>query len=299
MSNLKDVAGQKTGAGTVVLGVFLNVLMWIFTLTCIFPLIWIFYSSLKTKTEFNASVLKLPTHPSFANYAELLSSKQDDRLPLSVFNSTLIHPMFNSLVVTGLSLLFIVLFGFVLGYIISRIPFKGSKLLYYGLLLGMLIPIHALLVPIYVVFNHFGLSDKWFTLIFPYVAFGMPMAVFLVDSFMKGIPTAMEEAAAIDGSSFTRTLFTVILPISRPILVTTAIIQTFTCWNEFSFALVLLKQPMLQTVPLAMTQFTGQFSSDYPRMMSAMLISMLPVVVFYFAFSKQIIEGMVAGAVKG
>ena len=109
----------------------------------------------------------------------------------------------------------------------------------------------------------------------------------------------MEEAAAIDGCSFSGTLFKVIMPICKPIMITVAILQTFSCWNEFSFALVLIKDTALQTVPLAMTQFTGQFSSDYPKIMAAMLITMAPIVILYFAFSKQIIKGMVAGAVKG
>ena len=89
------------------------------------------------------------------------------------------------------------------------------------------------------------------------------------------------------------------MPICKPIMATIAIVQTFGCWNEFSFALVLIRDTKLQTVPLAMTQFTGQFSSDYPKIMAAMLITMAPIVVLYFVFSKQIIKGMVTGAVKG
>jgi len=166
-------------------------------------------------------------------------------------------------------------------------------------LMGMLIPIHSLLVPIYIVFKNFGLTDKWYTLIIPYVAFGLPIAIFLVEGFVKGIPVALEEAAAIDGSSFSRTLFSIILPVTKPILTTIAIIQTFACWNEFSFALVLISNTKFQTVPLAMTQFTGQFASDYPKIMAAMLLTMSPILVLYFVFSKQIIKGMVAGAVKG
>ena len=107
------------------------------------------------------------------------------------------------------------------------------------------------------------------------------------------------EAAAIDGSSFSYTLWHIIFPICKPILVTVAIIQVFSCWNEFSFALVLIKDVGLQTVPLALTQFKGQFASDYPKQMAAMLITMSPIVILYFVFSKQIIKGMVAGAVKG
>lgn len=166
--------------------------------------------------------------------------------------------------------------------------------------MGLLIPVHSLLVPIYVVFNRFNLSNQWFTLIIPYVAFGLPIAVFLIESYIRSVPVELEEAAAIDGSSFIYTMTHIILPISRPILTTVAIIQSFACWNEFSFALVLCsKNAALQTVPLAMTNFKGQFASDYPKIMSGMLITMLPIVVLYFVFSKKIIEGMVAGAVKG
>lgn len=279
--------GTKVKRG--VLGLFLNTVLIIFSATCIFPLVWMFYSSLKEKRVFNADIIGLPKEPTLINYIKIMSNS-DYHLGSS---------MFNSFRTTLLSLFFIILLGFIVGYILARIKFRGNRAVYLMFLMGMLIPIHSLLVPIYVVFKNTGLSNHWFTLIIPYVAFGLPMAVFLVEGFVKSIPTALEEAAAIDGSSFTRTLFSIIMPICRPILTTVAIIQTFSCWNEFSFALVLIKSPSLQTVPLAMTQFTGQFASDYPKIMAAMLLTMSPIVVLYFAGSKQIIKGMVAGAVKG
>lgn len=272
-----------------ILSVILNAILIVFSLSCIFPLVWMFYSSLKEKRVFNADIVGLPKSPTISNYINILTNKD-----YHIYAS-----LINSIRTTFLSLVLIIFFGFIVGYILSRVKFKGNRILYVMFLMGMLIPIHSLLVPIYVVFNTTGLGNKWFTLIIPYVAFGLPIAIFLVEGYVKAIPTALEEAAAIDGSSFTRTLFTVILPTCKPILTTIGIIQTFACWNEFSFALVLLKDPGLQTVPLAMTQFTGQFSSDYPKIMAAMLITMAPIILFYFIFSKQIIKGMVAGAVKG
>lgn len=279
--------GQRIKTG--VLSVFLNVLMMVFSLSCIFPLVWMLYSSLKEKRAFNADIIGLPKEPTLSNYQRILTNP-DYHIGQS---------MWNSVRTTAISIFFIVLFGFIVGYILSRIHFRGNRLLYTIFLMGMLIPVHSLMVPIYVVFNKMGLVDKWFTLVIPYVAFGLPIAVFLVEGFIKGVPVELEEAAAIDGSSFTRTLFSIILPVAKPILVTVAIIQTFSCWNEFSFALVLIKSAKLQTVPLALTMFKGQFASDYPKIMSAMLVTMAPVVILYFAFSKQIIKGMVAGAVKG
>jgi raffinose/stachyose/melibiose transport system permease protein len=274
---------------TKILSIFMNLVLIIFSLSCIFPLVWMFYSSLKEKRVFNADVMGLPKNPSFKNYIDIFTNKD-----YHIFESVM-----NSLRTTLISVFLIVIFGFIIGYILARIKFPGNRLLYIVFLMGMLIPIHSLLVPIYVVFTRTGLADQWFTLIMPYVAFGFPIAIFLVEGYVKGIPVALEEAAAIDGSSFSRTLFSIILPLCKPILTTVAIIQTFSCWNEFSFALVLIKDPRLQTVPLAVKQFTGQFGSDFTKIMAAMLITMAPVVIFYFVFSKQIIEGMVAGAVKG
>lgn len=272
-----------------ILTVVLNLILIIFSLTCIYPLVWMFYSSLKEKRVFNADIIGLPKEPTLVNYIRILTNS-DYHLGES---------MMNSVRTTLFSVVLIVLFGFIVGYILARVKFKGNRILYCMFLMGMLIPIHSLLVPIYVVFNKVGISNKWFTLLFPYVSFGLPLAIFLVEGFVKGIPVALEEAAAIDGSSFSRTLWSIILPICRPILVTIAIISAFGNWNEFSFALVLIKNQALQTVPLALTQFKGQFASDYPKQMAAMLITMAPIVILYFVFSKEIIKGMVAGAVKG
>ena len=286
--NNKEVA-QSNRVTKGILNIVMNLIMILFSLTCIFPLIWMLYSSLKEKRVFNADIMGLPKKPTLINYINILSNP-DYHLGAS---------MWNSIRITVLSVLLIVLFGFIVGYILARVKFKANRVLYIMFLMGMLIPIHSLLVPIYVVFSKVGLANKWYTLLLPYVSFGLPLAIFLVEGYVKGIPSALEEAAAIDGSSFSRTLWTIILPICKPILVTIAIISVFSCWNEFSFALVLIKDQVLQTVPLALTQFKGQFSSDYPKQMAAMLITMMPIVILYFVFSKEIIKGMVAGAVKG
>ena len=274
----------------VVGGTIMNVVLWIFSLTCIFPLVWMLYSSLKEKTVFNADVIGLPREPTLLNYRQIFANK----------DAALLHSMWNSLRTTALSVFLIVLFAFIVGYILARVNFRLNRPLYIMFLMGMLIPVHSLLVPIYVIFNNAHMANQWYTLLFPYVAFNLPVSLFLVEGYVKAIPSALEEAASIDGANFHRAMFTIILPICRPILVTVAIINVFGCWNEFSFALVLISNnKAIATVPLALKNFTGQFTSDYPKMMAAMLITMAPVVILYFIFSKQIIKGMVAGAVKG
>ena len=284
-----DKKAKTNRPGKLIGGFLMNLVLWIFSLSCIFPLVWMLYSSFKEKRAFNADIIGLPKSPTLINYIRILTNK-DYHLGES---------MWNSVRTTVLSIIMIVLFSYIVGYILARVRFKLNRALYAMFLMGMLIPVHSLLVPIYVVFRNCGLSNRWFTLLLPYVSFGLPMGIFLVEGYVKGIPVSLEEAAAIDGSTFSKTLFQVILPICKPILVTVAIIQVFSCWNEFSFALVLIKSVGLQTVPLALTQFKGQFASDYPKQMAAMLITMAPIVVLYFAFSKQIIKGMVSGAVKG
>ena len=284
-----DKKAKTNRPGKLIGGFFMNLVLWIFSLSCIFPLVWMLYSSFKEKRAFNADIIGLPKSPTLINYIRILTNK----------DYHLAESMWNSVRTTVLSIIMIVLFSYIVGYILARVRFKLNLALYAMFLMGMLIPVHSLLVPIYVVFRNCGLSNRWFTLLLPYVSFGLPMGIFLVEGYVKGIPVSLEEAAAIDGSTFSKTLFQVILPICKPILVTVAIIQVFSCWNEFSFALVLIKSVGLQTVPLALTQFKGQFASDYPKQMAAMLITMAPIVVLYFAFSKQIIKGMVSGAVKG
>lgn len=264
-----------------------NIVLMMFSITCIFPAIWLFYSSLKEKSEFYNSPLALPKAPDFQHYISILTK------------SNILTWMGNTIRNSVLSLFFILLLGFIIGYFLSRYRFRGRNMLYSYFLIGMLVPVHALMVPMYVLFTKAGLNDNWFTLVLPYTALGLPIAVFLAESYIKSIPIEVEEAAAIDGSSIHRTLFSIILPMCKPILVTVGIIQFFYVWNEFTYSLILIDSEKWMTVPVGITLFKGQFSTDFPKMMTAMLLAILPAMALYFAFSKQITEGMVAGAVKG
>lgn len=280
-------APAKGGIGTAVGQVLLNLLLLIFSVSCVFPVIWLFYSSLKNQTEFYSNPIALPSHIDFSNYVSVLTG------------SKMFLWLRNSCLNTVIALFFIILFGFIIGYFLSRFHFRSKRALSLFFLIGMVIPIHALMVPIYILFNRTGLLNHWFTLIIPYISFNLPIAIFLVESYIHSIPKEMEEAATIDGCGFSRTLFSIIMPMCIPVLVTVGIIQFFACWNEFSFALVLIGKENLMTVPVGLTLFKGQYSVDYPAMMCAMFLSITPAILLYAGFSKQIIKGMVAGAVKG
>lgn len=265
----------------------INLFMLMVTATCIFPLIWMLYSSLKTKQEFSMNIVALPGRISFDNY---ISAIEIGKMHMFFVNS-----LFNSVI----SVLFIIVIGFVLGYFLARYDFKGRNLIYVLFLFGMLVPVHSLLIPLFIQFKVLGILDKWFTLLLPYIAFGLPMAVFLFESFIKSTPIEIEEAAHIDGSSTTVTIFRIIMPICRPVLSTILILSFLNVWNEFPFALVLLKSQALKTVPIGLSNFNGQYTINYPQLMAAMVIAVLPVILVYLLSSKKIIQGMTAGSVKG
>ena len=273
--------------GTTVTSIFGNLILLLFTITCTFPVVWLFYSALKTKNEFYANSVALPKSPNFNNFIMILTESQMSTWILNTIRNTV------------LSLICITMLGFIIGYFLSRFRFKGRYILYAFFLLGLVIPIHAIMIPMYVLFKNTGLLNQWYTLILPYVSFGLPVTIFLVDSYLQNIPREMEEAATIDGSSFTHTLFKIIFPMCLPVLVTAGIIQFFSSWNEFAFALILISKSSLMTVPVGLTLFKGAYATDYPSMMAAMFIAVLPAILIYFLFSKQIIKGMVTGAVKG
>jgi len=264
-----------------------NAVLIFFSLSCVFPIIWMIYSSLKTSPEFNRSIIALPEKPKFDNYVNAIRISHMDTY---FFNS-----LFNALV----SLIFVLLISFILGYFLSRFRFRGRKLIYLIILAGMLIPIPSLMIPLFIQFKSLGLFDQRFTLIIPYVAFGLPFSTFLVESYIKSIPIDIEEAAVIDGSSFIRMLFIIVMPLSVPILTTIAILQFFKKWNEFPFALILVNSERLKTIPIGLINFSSQYSTNYPMKMAALTLATLPVILIYLLFNKKIIEGMIAGAVKG
>lgn len=265
----------------------LNALMFLFSITCLFPVIWIFFSSMKTQQEFMLSSMALPESFNIQNY-------------IDVFKSTnMLVYIWNSLRNTILTLVLIIAVVFPAAYVLARRGFKGRDVVYNYFIIGMLIPVHALLVPMYIQFKQAGIDNQWYTLIIPYVAFGIPISIMLMESYIKSIPVELEDAAAIDGCGFFKTMLRIILPLATPVLATVAIIQFFASWNEFSFALILVKDDALRTIPVGLNAFKGAHDINYPRFMAAIMASMVPAMLLYFSFSKRIISGMMAGAVKG
>lgn len=271
----------------IILKVIVNLLMVLFSFTCIFPLIWMLYSSLKTQKEFSLDIISLPKVLHFDNFiAAIKVGKMHMYFGNSLFNSVI-------------SVVLIILVGFIVAYFLSRYNFKGRNAIYILFLFGMLVPVHSLLIPLFIQFKVLGLLDQRFTLILPYVAFGLPMAIFLFESFIKSTPVEIEEAAYLDGSSTSTIIFRIIMPVCRPVISTILILSFLNSWNEFPFALILLRKQSLKTIPIGLSNFNGAYSVNYPQLMAAMAIAVLPVIIIYLLFSKRVMEGMTAGSVKG
>ena len=278
---------EKTYSSHKLSKLLLNILMLLFSATCLFPIFWIFFASMKTQQEFMLSSMALPESINLKNY-------------IDVFQMTnMLTYIWNSLRNTILTLGVIIITVFPASYVLSRSKFRGRNMIYSYFILGMLIPVHALLVPMYIQFRQAGIDNQWYTLILPYVAFGIPISIMLMESYIKAIPRELEDAAAIDGCGFFKTMVVIILPLAVPVIATVAIIQFFAAWNEFSFALILVKNDALRTIPVGLNAFKGAHDINYPLFMAAIMASMIPAMLLYFSFSKRIISGMMAGAVKG
>ncbi len=281
MSRLSRRSGEGILRGVV------NAAVLLFSLSCVFPVIWILYTSFKPLKAYNASVFALPKSLFLGNYEVILK------------NARFGMYFYNSLVSSLFTLALVVTFAFLSGYFLSRWQFRGRNFIYSFFMLGMVVPTHAWLLPVFTQFKKLGILDKRFTLVIPYVAFALPIAVFLIESFVRSVPREMEESAVMDGCSVWRSLASIIFPLCRPVVATVIILTFNNSWNEFPFALVLINRNVLKTLPVALTMFMGDYTTNYPQLIAALCISVAPVIAVYAAFSKLIVKGMVAGAVKG
>nr|WP_255807833.1 carbohydrate ABC transporter permease [Cohnella mopanensis] len=261
--------------------------MAVFSLSCIFPIVWIAYSSLKTKDDFMLNSISLPTHLQFNNYYKAFVEGEMYKYFISSTLNTLV------------TVVCVVFLSFCVAYVLSRFRFRGRNLIYTFFIAGMLIPVYGLIVPLFLQFKIFGLYDKFYTLILPYIAIRLSLPIFLLESFIKTVPVELDEAAYMDGASTSYTMTKIVLPICKPIISTVIILTFLDTWNEFPFSLVLVTKSFLKTLPVGLTNFYGQYTSDYTTLMAAMVLSILPVMLVYFIFNKNIIQGMTAGAVKG
>lgn len=264
---------------------------WIFAILwliiTILPFVFMVLNSFKDKFEMLVKgVFQLPNKLDMSNY-------------LGVLSGDFFHYLLNSVIVLGISLAVLLFVSACAAYPLSRFRFKLNAPIYAIIIACMSIPMHITLIPVFKMAKDTGLYDSIWALIGPYVAFGIPISVFILTSFMKAIPKEIEEAAAIDGCNKYRMFFTMILPLSKPGLSTLAIYNGVTMWNEFSFAYTLTQSKSARTLPLAVWDFQGQYSMNTPMIMAVLTLTILPIIILYIFMQDKLVKGMTAGAVKG
>lgn len=254
----------------------------------IFPLIWLFDFSLASSTEmFTNGLLIIPKKIQWGNYAKAFV---DGHFLLYLKNSILIN---------ALAVVLVVLISIMAAYACRRMKWKLSGFVKTLLLLGMMIPIHATLLPNYKIYNTLGLTDTIWALLIPYVAFSLPQGMFLMTGFIESIPMELEEAAVMDGCGIYRIVFQVITPMLKPSIATVAIMTFLNNWNEFIMASTYLSSPKWKTLPFSVLEFTGQYSSNYAAQFAVMALTAAPAVIVYIILNKHITKGVAMGAVKG
>lgn len=262
-------------------------LLIILSITTLFPLVWMFYSSFKTNQEFALSVISLPKGFRIENYIHAWKTAN-----IGIY-------FFNSVFVSAASIVFTVLIGASASFTLAKFAFSGKKAILSILMIGMLIPLQSVLVPLFSLMRSLKLLNTPWSLILVYTAFNLPLTVFLMESFIAAFPDAIMEAAIIDGASMWRIFFAVILPMTRPVIATAAILNFLNNWKEFSFALVFINSESKKTLPLGLYNFLGAYTTDYAGLMAALMIATVPILIIYLALQEQVINGMTAGAVKG
>ncbi|MDO3413282.1 carbohydrate ABC transporter permease [Saccharibacillus sp. CPCC 101409] len=253
----------------------------------IVPLFWMVVNSFKTEQEYSSGPFSFPKVLQFENYA-----KAWEIANMNVY-------FFNSLIITFFSLAVTVLLGALAAYFLARFKFRLQKATYSLFVVGMLIPIHATLIPIFLIMQKIHLLDTYWSLILPYTAFHLSLTVLILEGFMRVLPKDLEESGVMDGAGVYRIFWSIIFPIARPALATVIILNFIYNWNEYLFALVLITSTELKTLPLGLANFVGVETASLTLQMAALTIALIPILIFYLLLQKQLVNGMTAGAVKG
>ncbi len=268
----------------------------LWTVVALFPVFVIVINSFKNRKAIFSEPLSLPSWETFSLIGYETVAKRGD------------FPLYfqNSLIVTVLSLFFVLLFGAMAAFALSEYRFKGNTLLGLYLALGIMIPIRLGTVAILQIMVSSGLADPMVTgrwgpltaLILIYTAQGLPLSIFILSEFMRTVSGDLKNAGRIDGLSEYRIFFRLVLPLVRPALATVAVFTMIPIWNDLWFPLIIAPHESTKTVTLGAQMFLGQFQSDWNGVLSALTLSAVPVLILYLIFSRQLIRGITSGAVK-
>jgi raffinose/stachyose/melibiose transport system permease protein len=251
------------------------------------PILYAVLGGFRTTGQISARPVDLPDPWVFENYREIITSESFWR---QVGNSVLIATITMAVVVPCASLA---------AFVLARFSFKGREAVYIFFTFGLLFPVAVAILPLFISLRTFGLINSWFGVALPQAAFALPTTIIVLRPFFRSVPAELEEAAAIDGCGPFRFFWKILLPLSRPVLATVSVIVIVASWNAFLLPLIVLNDPDLWTLPLGVTNFSTQYSSDTARVLAFTSLSMVPALVFYVFAERQIVSGLAAGAIRG
>lgn len=251
------------------------------------PILWVFISSFKSNTEILTDALALPEKLSLKNYAMAFKLA-----PITKFygNSVIVAVCATLLNVTALSMS---------AYVLARFRFRMRNTLKTMFSMALLIPAAAIMQPLYLNMKTLGFYDTLLGLIICYAAFSLPVSMYVMMSYYLTIPKEIEEAAVIDGAGFNTTFWKIIFPLAKPAMATCGVLAFIGSWNEFQIAMILTSSTSKRTLPIALLYFKSQFASDYGAMFAATMVVVIPSILVFILMQKQVVSGLVAGAVKG
>jgi raffinose/stachyose/melibiose transport system permease protein len=268
--------------------IWVYIIFGIWAIINLFPVYWMFTFSLKSNEEiFGTNVAGLPKEWLWSNYETAMGS---GNMGKNFLNSTLIA------IVT---IAIVMLFSLMATFALTRFIWKGRKRMNNFFMLGLTIPIHAAIVPIYVTLSKMDLINSYLALIIPYAAFSLAMGILICTGFMQELPIDLDEAACIDGCSTWGIFFRIIVPLMKPAVATVSIYTFLQCWNELMFATIFISDSVHKTLPVAIQALSGTYATNWGPIGAALVLATFPTIIFYVFFSKKIQDSFIAGAIKG
>jgi multiple sugar transport system permease protein len=280
--------------------VFRKILLFLVTIPVLLfifaPILWLFFASLSTQVElFMIPPHWIPQHPTLQNYLDIFFPS----LAASTVPRTFAVSLLNSIKIASTVTIICIVIGSLAAYALVRIPFKFNRAIQLGILTTRMIPEVSLILPLFIIASSLQLINKPIVLVITYMTFALPYAIWMMAAFFQTVPIELEEAARLDGCTRLGILFRVVIPISIPGLVSTAMFVFLLAWDEFFYALIFTSTLASKTAPVAIAEFVGRYSVNITGMMAGGILAALPPMILAFIFQRYIVSGMTAGAVKG
>ncbi|MDR2900134.1 MAG: carbohydrate ABC transporter permease [Treponema sp.] len=268
----------------------LNALKYIFIyallILFIMPFFIMIINSFKTTQQFTSTPFSLPRTLDFKNYVGAFQKMN------------FMNAFKNGVIITTLSVAVIILTSSMGAYFLVRMKWRLNKILFGIFVASMIVPFQAIMIPLVSIYGNMQLLNNPWILIFMYAGFGQAFAIFIFHGFIKNVPLEMEEAALIDGCSRVQSFFRIVLPLLKPVVTTVLILDVLWIWNDFLLPSLILISPAQRTLPLSTYMFFSSFSVDYAPLMAGIMLTILPVLIVFLFCQKQIVEGVVQGAIK-